>query len=132
MEQSPLRSANVLANALTDKLATDPEAVQQLKDNPHQIKTLAADAVLRSDAEEKRVADKTGVTIDGSVYKIVVKTLGLSVVLAVASIAGIAAYTISRHGVGADLRVAIPDGLVALASTAIGALAGLLTPVSRG
>ncbi|MCG5237323.1 hypothetical protein [Xanthobacter oligotrophicus] len=132
MEQSPLRSANVLANALTDKLATDPEAVQQLKDNPQQIKTLAADAVLRSDAEEKRVADRTGVTIDGSVYKIVVKTLGVSVVLAVSSIAGIAAYTIYMHGDAKDLRVVIPDGLVGLASTAIGALAGLLTPVSRG
>ncbi|MFG1241623.1 hypothetical protein V5F31_04495 [Xanthobacter sp. V7C-4] len=131
MEQSPLRSANVLANALTEKLATDPEAVQQLKDNPQQIKTLAADAVLRSDAEEKRVADRTGVTIDGSVYKIVVKTLGVSVVLAVGSIAGIAAYTIYKHGAAADLRVVIPDGLVGLASTAIGALAGLLTPVSR-
>ncbi|MFG1269435.1 hypothetical protein [Xanthobacter versatilis] len=131
MEQSPLRSANVLANALTEKLATDPEAVQQLKDNPQQIKTLAADAVLRSDAEEKRVADKTGVTIDGSVYKIVVKTLGLSVVLAVGSIAAIALYTIHQHKDLADLRVVIPDGLVALASTAIGALAGLLMPVSR-
>lgn len=131
MEPSPLRSANVLANALTEKLATDPEAVQQLKDNPQQIKTLAADAVLRSDAEEKRVADKTGVTIDGSVYKIVVKTLGLSVVLAVGSIAAIALYTIHQHKDLADLRVVIPDGLVALASTAIGALAGLLMPVSR-
>lgn len=132
MEQSPLRSANVLANALTEKLATDPEAVQQLKDNPQQIKTLAADAVLRSDAEEKRVAEKTGITIDGSVYKIVVQTLGLSVVLAVGAIAGIAFFTIHKHGDAASLRVVIPDGLVALASTAIGALAGLLMPVSRG
>ncbi|MFG1383430.1 hypothetical protein [Xanthobacter versatilis] len=87
--------------------------------------------MLRSDAEEKRVADKTGVTIDGSVYKIVVKTLGLSVVLAVGSIAAIALYTIHQHKDLADLRVVIPDGLVGLASTAIGALAGLLTPVSR-
>ncbi|MEP9353045.1 hypothetical protein ABLE93_05530 [Xanthobacter sp. KR7-65] len=112
-----------------ETLATDPQAADRLKADPGQLKTLAAEAVATADSEEQRLLESRGMVLDANVYKTVVQMLGLSVILSVVSIAGISIYTIFQFGNGANLQVAIPDGIVALASASVGALAGLLTPL---
>ena len=129
MALTPLRSASVFADNLAEKLASDPDAAKQLQEDPAQLKALATQAVVTTDTEEQRLLQNRGIVLDADVYKIVVQTLGWSVILSVLAIAGISAYTIFKFGNGSNLQVAIPDGLVALASAAVGALAGLLAPM---
>lgn len=129
MALTPLRSASVFADNLADKLANDPAAAKQLQDDPGQLKTLAAEAVVATDSEEQRLLQNRGVVLDAAVYKAVVRMLGWCVILSVVAIAGISTYTIFKFGNGTNLQMAIPDGLVALASAAVGALAGLLAPM---
>lgn len=129
MALTPLRSASVFADSLADKLANDPDAAKQLQDDPSQLKALAAEAVVTADSEEQRLLENRGIVLDANVYKTVVQMLGWAVILSVIAIAGISAYTIFKFGSGSNLQVAIPDGLVALASAAVGALAGLLAPL---
>lgn len=131
MPESPLRSANILAQTLIDKFISDPQAAEELKANPSQIKTYASNAVQTSDTGTQRAVEVSALALDASVYRIVVIALGGCVVGSVFSILVIAVITVLRAPDPTDVSISIPDGLVALASAAVGALAGLLTPVGR-
>lgn len=131
MALTPMRSADAFLNDLYKELALDPEAIEKLKADPERIRTLARDAITRVDSEAQRVIERSSATLDAGVYHTVVRALGASLVLSVVSIAGIAAYTLHLSGNVSDVRMHIPDGLVALASAAVGALAGLITPVGH-
>lgn len=131
MPEDPLRSANILAQTLIDKITADPAVFDQLKANPVEIKTFASTAVEASDAGKQKVVEGTSLALDTSIYRIVVVSLGTCVVGTIFSILVIAIITIIKAGDLSDIKVLIPDGLIAIASTAVGALAGLLTPIGR-
>jgi hypothetical protein len=131
MSEDPLRSANILAQALIDKITTDPAAVDELKANPAQIKTFASTGVGVSDTGKQKVVEGASLALDTSIYRIVVISLGASVVGTIFAILVISIITLTRNGNLTDVKVVIPDGLIALASAAVGALAGLLTPIGR-
>ncbi len=61
---------------------------------------------------------------DNWIYRIVVSSLGLALILTV--IGGILAALIGGQG------TALPEGLVAIGSASVGALAGLLAPSPKG
>lgn len=132
MDTSSLRSAAVFAKNLIQDIQNDPNFVEALKADPKVVEVRAAEAISQSDAEENRVIEKASVKLDMDIYKIVVGALGGSVLLAMVSILIISVVTLLKTpAAGAVTQIAIPDGLVALASAAVGALAGLLTPLSR-
>ena len=129
MALTPLRSASLLADTLVNRLARDPSQVKQIKANPDLIRTYDAEATKASDEEEKRVVERSAVALDSRIYRLVVKSPGGCVIGAVIATLII---TVASLWIGGDkTSIPIPDGLVALASAAVGALAGLLTPVSR-
>jgi len=87
---------------LAIKVANDPNLLDQMKDNP--VATLNREAV--------------SVTLpDTLIYRIVVGSLGLAVLIAL-----VGAIVLASQG------LEIPDVLTALGSAAVGALAGLLAP----
>lgn len=131
MPEDPLRSANILANTLIEKIHTDPGAADALKADPGQIMKFANSAVETSDINKQKIVEGSSLALDTSVYRIVVISLGACVVGTVFSILVIAIITVSRVNDPSTVTISIPDGLVALASAAVGALAGLLTPVGR-
>ena len=91
--------------ALADRLATDPALVQTIKDDPEAaIQKLAA----------------SGPVPDTWVYRIVVLSLGLAVLITVVAAAILAGY--------GNEKIKIPEGVIAIGAAAGGALAGLLAP----
>lgn len=131
MAEEPLRSANILANTLIERIHSDPGAAEALKADPAQILKFASSAVATSDTNKEKIVGESTLALDTSVYRIVVISLGACVVGTVFSILIIAIITVSRVADPNSVTINIPDGLVALASAAVGALAGLLTPVGR-
>ncbi len=88
--------------ALAAEVALDPRLQQQIRDNPS--------AALRDLADHP-------LTTDFWIYRIVVLALGLAVLTTLGG--GIYLAAIQRP---------LPDGLVAIGSAAVGAIAGLLAP----
>ncbi|WP_454916743.1 hypothetical protein [Xanthobacter sediminis] len=132
MASNPLRSASILANTLIQDLASNPDLAEALKAEGGTIQSRATEAIRETDAETKRVVNQAGLKIDMDIYRLVVGALGASVILAMISILIISIVTLMRLDGGvAGAQIAIPDGLVALASASVGALAGLLTPLGR-
>jgi len=127
MVLTPLRSASVLADKLVTHIAADPSLIEQIKGNPDLIREWAIEATQASDDEEKRVVERSALALDSSIYKLVVQSLGACVI---GSVIAMLVITVTGLALG-EKTMPIPDGLVALASAAVGALAGLLTPVSR-
>lgn len=127
MVLTPLRSASVLADKLVTHIAADPLLIEQIKGNPDLIREWAIEATQASDDEEKRVVERSALALDSSIYKLVVQSLGACVI---GSVIAMLVITVTGLAMG-EKTMPIPDGLVALASAAVGALAGLLTPVSR-
>ena len=104
----PVRSADVL----TANILSDPSLTQQLQNDPG--------PVLRQQASVAKAS--TPLDTDPIIYRMVVGSLGgVLIVVAVGLI------------VLAWVKADIPQGLIALGSAAVGALAGLLAPSpSRG
>jgi hypothetical protein len=93
-------------NELARKIAQDPELEQKIKDNPVNALAELASPILT----------------DKWIYRIVVVALGSLIII---SIVG-ALYLTSQSTATYEFQV--PDAVLALGSTAIGALAGLLVP----
>ena len=135
------RSATILADDFAGQIAADDGLRQRIAENPGaaaealrklepaaigQSDALGSSSVKRMDAETAKQA----ASADKLVYIIAVACLGTVSVAVVFAIFGIAAWQMSTAS--AALTVfAIPDGLIALGSAAIGALAGLLGPLSQ-
>lgn len=91
---------------LSKQVSASPTLIQQLKEDPEgTLKTVAAAAPLQSDV---------------MIYRIVVISLGMVIVSAMAG-----AIMLSIYG------KPIPETLTALGSGALGAMAGLLAPTPR-
>lgn len=97
------------ADVMVQSLLSDQDAVDQLKTDPARV--LKAAAV---QAKEVTAAYQSDVWV----YRMVVGFLGGAVVLVILSYA---IYPIMHI-------TTVPDGLVAIGSAAVGALAGLLAP----
>ena len=92
---------------LASKVSRDPALAESIKHNPAAaLNDIAANSVLETDEWT---------------YRIVVLSLGLAVLI---SLLGL--IVLSFKGIES-----LPDGLVAIGSAAVGALAGLLAPSPR-
>lgn len=148
---APPRSAEILADKIRVKLSEDSNFAEQLKQNPSSVQDLAAISIAQSDGSsalqirsQEAERAKEIVTADKEVYIFAVRSLGIVAVLAVLAImlvcvpqlvmllqAAIKAANGSPNALGnISISFSVPDGLVALGSAAIGALAGLLGPLS--
>lgn len=105
------RSADLLVQRIMDT----PGVIEELKANPKDTLEKVAKLVTRELPTPALVADRW-------IYRIVVCSLGIVVILAVLG----AIYLSAATPEGTVIR--IPDVLTALGSAAIGALAGLLAP----
>jgi len=90
---------------LASRVSTDPELANAIKNDPETILSGIA-------------ADASALTTDKWTYRIVVLSLGFAVLIGM-----IGLIVLSWKGVQS-----VPDGLVAIGSAAVGALAGLLAP----
>jgi len=126
------RSADVLVAELIQQLKDNPTLLADGSTNAAILRSFASAAKIRSDADEVRNYEFETTRANAEMYKIVVGAVGVSLVLVVLSIATISIIQIVivplKDGVLQAMNV--PDGLVALGSAAVGALAGLLTPLS--
>lgn len=100
----PLRSADVMVQSLLG----DHHAMAELKQDP--------DKVLKAAASRAKIA--TPLSSDVWVYRMVVFFLGAAVLMV------IGAYVVCAL----QSNTKVPEGLVAIGSAAVGALAGLLAP----
>jgi tetrahydromethanopterin S-methyltransferase subunit F len=139
MTDDPLpRSAEVLAQKIADAEQVAPGVTA----DPNEVKKLTEEAVKEVDAVTRQSAQQVAVNADARVYIIAVRSLGITavgVVFAILLIAVLQNYT-TLHALlfaqppaaasPTSFTLQIPDGLVALGSAAIGALAGLLGPLS--
>lgn len=98
--------------ALVNKVINSPELTQKVKDDPAQELPKIAKQVIR-DMETPLKWDKW-------IYRIVVFSLGITILLVVGGAIYLAA---TKPG-----EVRIPEVLTAIGSAAVGALAGLLAP----
>ena len=109
------RSADLLVRRILDT----PGALEELKDNPRSTLEKVAKEVTKELPVPALVSDKW-------IYRIVVGSLGIVVVLAIIGAIVLSVKTPS------GTTIEIPDILTALGSAAIGALAGLLAPSPIG
>ena len=126
MPETNLRSADVLAQAL--KASPDPAAVVA---DPNLVDKMAEDAKAVTQATYNVARQVDALSGDRVIYRMTTIFLGT---LAVISAIGIILITLMPHILvlfgktnGTDLKM--PEALVAIASAAIGALAGLLSPL---
>jgi hypothetical protein len=103
----------------------DKSFVDLLKKNPDALREIT-DSV-----ERQAAADETQsfVKFDTQMYRMAIAALGGVAILVVLTYAVLAGMAVAKTGQLPD-SIKLPDGLVALASAAIGALAGMLTPLS--
>jgi hypothetical protein len=113
------RSANFMAWQLKD-----PVNIQALATDPTKIEQIAKEAIKAADEATGQKRFSRALEADRQVYRYTVLFLGSAVLLVVGAISAIALINES----GSDLT--IPESLVAIASAAIGALAGLLSPMA--
>lgn len=94
------------------------------------LKTLATRGDIPADAKDdlnRVIADiRTPLSTDNWIYRLVVVFLGITILSTV--IGGIYLTAAAASGQGGDL----PQGIVAIGSAAVGALAGLLAPSPKG
>jgi uncharacterized integral membrane protein len=100
-----------LVNALNERITDLAQA-----NDPEVVKTVLQDAQVSARAQ----TDPPAYYGDRCVYRITVAVLGLAVILVV-----IAQFALAYRFANA---AEIPDGIIAIGSAAIGALAGLLAP----
>ncbi len=123
-ENKPVRSAEIMAISLKD-----PSQAEAVKANPDTAEGIAADAIRRADEVNRGARFASALEADRVVYRLTTMFLGFSIVL-------IALGIISMKLAGLLLKtpphdVTIPESLVAIASAAVGALAGLLSPLAN-
>jgi len=128
----PPRSADRMADKLIAGMATDPDLGDDLQKSPQMTRDFATVAKLQSDAAQIRNFSLEVARSNSTLYLVVVGCIGSSLVLVVLSIGIIAMFQLNlmKEPITNTITIAIPDGLIALGSAAIGALAGLLTPLS--
>lgn len=126
------RSADRMADRLINDLSANPELAGTLERSPEKVREFADVAKLSADAALLRQYDLEIIKSNGQLYLLVVGCVGASLVLVVLAIAILALYQLTLLGkpVQGTITIAVPDGLIALGSAAIGALAGLLTPLT--
>lgn len=130
--ESSGRSADAMAERLIDSLISDPELAAELKKSPELIRGFASVAKLTADAATLRQYDLEIIKSNGMLYLTVVGCVGATLLMVVGSIFVIAIMQLNMMGpwLKGTITIAVPDGLIALGSAAIGALAGLLTPLT--
>ena len=108
MNGDTIRSAIALAN----RIVSNPELIERVKESPQtELPKLAQEVVTEMPSPLKT---------DRWIYRIVVLSLGTTILLVVAGAVLLALI----HGA----QVKMPEVLTALGSAAVGALAGLLAP----
>jgi len=132
------RSADALTVEILEKLRSDPTFAEKVAEAPQLLKKLADAAKIKTDAELIRNGDLLVAKSNGTLYLTVVLFVGFALTGVVVSIAWIALAQLAKYpDITIDklatqlpaINIVIPDGLIALGSAAIGALAGLLTPL---
>lgn len=125
------RSANILGLILKD-----PKKLEQIQAAPDSIITLAQEAIDESDKINKSIRQDYQVSLDSKVYKIAILILGVAILLTIiGGVLNSLLVTWGALGLPPDQIVkfqavsGVPESLVAIASTAVGALAGLLAPL---
>ncbi|MCK0209495.1 hypothetical protein MWN33_15795 [Starkeya koreensis] len=126
------RSADRMADRLIDDLSADPKLAGNLERSPELVREFADVAKLTADAAILRQYDLEIIKSNGKLYLTVVVCVGASLLIVVVSIFVIAVVQLAMMGptLTGTITIAVPDGLIALGSAAIGALAGLLTPLT--
>ena len=126
------RSADRMADKMIDNMSVSGMSGDGAPLTPERIRGFADVAKVSADAAALRQFDLEIIKSNGQLYLTVVRCVGASLVLVVLAIAGLALYQLTLLGepVTGTITIAVPDGLIALGSAAIGALAGLLTPLS--
>lgn len=128
------RSADRLADNLEQQLATNPEFADALRKSPQLVRGYADVAKVATDADTVTNYHLEVAKSNSQLYMRVVNCVGASLVIVVVAIAVISLYQINLvAGTTSNMSaitINIPDGLIALGSAAIGALAGLLTPLN--
>jgi hypothetical protein len=120
-EERIVRSADVLAGRLKE----EPEVGAVV--DPPKLDALAVEAKGVADRKNDMQGFVRALESDRIVYRMTVMFLGWAIILVVAGIASIKLLGIYLAKSPSDYTV--PEALVAIASTAIGALAGLLSPI---
>lgn len=126
------RSADQMADRLIDNLAADPRLAKDLQKMPELVREYADVAKVETDAATLRNYDLEIIKSNGNLYLTVVGCIGAMLILVVLSIAMLSLYQLTMMGAPIDgsITIFVPDSLIALGSAAIGALAGLLTPLT--
>lgn len=126
------RSADQMADRLIDNLASDPRLAKDLQKSPELVREYADVAKVETDAATLRNYDLEIIKSNGNLYLTVVGCIGGMLILVVLSIAILSLYQLTMMGapINGSITIFIPDSLIALGSAAIGALAGLLTPLT--
>ncbi|MGA0562337.1 hypothetical protein ACO2RV_07795 [Ancylobacter sp. VNQ12] len=127
-----VRSADQMADRLIDNLASDPRLAKDLQKSPELVREYADVAKVETDAATLRNYDLEIIKSNGNLYLTVVGCIGGMLILVVLSIAILSLYQLTMMGapINGSITIFIPDSLIALGSAAIGALAGLLTPLT--
>ena len=122
-EGKPVRSAEIMAISLKD-----PSQAEAVKNDPERAAGMAADAIRKADEVNRGARFAMALEADRVVYRMTTMFLGSAIVL-------IATGIVAMKLVGLLLKqppedVTVPESLVAIASAAVGALAGLLSPLA--
>lgn len=127
-----VRSADQMAERLIGNLASDPRLAKNLQQSPELVREYADVAKVETDAATLRNYDLEIIKSNGNLYLMVVGCIGGMLILVVLSIAILSLYQLMMMGTPIDgsITLFVPDSLIALGSAAIGALAGLLTPLT--
>lgn len=119
------RSAEILA----ERLKSDEALRQAISVNPTSIDGALRDAMRSADEVNLGQRRSFALEQDVKVYRLTVWFLGIEMVAVVGSIAAIAVIQVYKATDPANVNINVPDGLIALGSAAVGALAGLLAPI---
>jgi len=127
------RSADKMAENMIGQFAQNPDLANDLQNSPGKVRDFAEVAKVAADAQQVRDYDLEIIKSNGQLYMLVAGCIGAVLVVVVISIAylSVSQLALMKAPIDGTITFAIPDGLIALGSAAIGALAGLLTPLSR-
>ena len=125
------RSANILGIILKD-----PNKIAEITSNPSNINSYINEAIDEADKINKSTLMHSQYSLDSNIYRVAIVILGLAILMTIGG--GVVSMILVAWN-ATSLKPAevasyqgisgVPESLVAIASTAVGALAGLLAPL---
>ena len=128
-EDPVVRSADLMANVLKD-----PSQLKAIEANPAGVDALAERSKVIADASTRGAQRSSALEADRVVYRMTTMFLGgavLVIALGIIIIRLAPLFVLKDGNLANAAAFQIPESLVAIASTAVGALAGLLSPLGN-